>query len=254
FEHGRSFYSVNDNEFVPGAIADNLTSYGGIIFGPNDQTSLLPFLYAGASMSYGTVIEPCNYLEKFPSPQSYFYQARGFSLAESYYQSVTNPYQGLIVGEPLSAPFAQLASAAWNNLPPGSLLSGATNISFQASGDTRHPIQQVDLFLDGTYLQTVTNIAPRTNNILYVTLNGQQTNYTIPAGASIKSVVSNLTVRLNGAAYFSATKVQAFAHGDRIELRSTDLTKPGSQIPVGVSNSIGTAAILSTWLSASRTN
>lgn len=254
FQHGRSFYSVNDNEFVPGAIADNLTSYGGIIFGPNDQTSLLPFLYAGASMSYGTVVEPCNYLEKFPSPQDYFYQSRGFSLAESYYQSVTNPYQGLIVGEPLSAPFAQLAGAGWNNLPVNSLLSGTTNLSFQASGDARHPIQQVDLFLDGTYLQTVTNITPRTNNILYVTLNGQQTNYTIPAGASLQSVASNLTFRLNGTAYSAATRVQAFAHGDRIELRSTDLTKPGSQIPVSVSNSFGSASVLSTWIGASRTN
>jgi uncharacterized protein (TIGR03790 family) len=254
FEQGHSIFSVNPNEFVAGSMGDNLTSYGGIIFGPNDQTTLLVFLYAGASMSYGTVIEPCNYLEKFPSPQDYFYQSRGFSLAESYYQSVTNPYQGLIVGEPLSAPFAQLASAAWNSLPANSLLSGTTNLAFQASGDARHPIQQVDLFLDGAFLQTVTNIAPRANNILYVTLNGQQTNYTIPSGASIKSVASNLTLRLNGSAYANATKIQAFAHGDRIELRSTDLTKPGSQIPIAVSNSFGSASVLSTWISASRTN
>ena len=67
---------------------------------------MLVFLNSGASGSHGTVTEPCNYLEKFPSPQDYFYQARGFNLAECYYLSLVNPYQGLIVGEPLAAPFA----------------------------------------------------------------------------------------------------------------------------------------------------
>jgi uncharacterized protein (TIGR03790 family) len=254
YENGHSLFSVNPNEFAPGAMADSLTSYGGVIFNDYGQTTLLTFLWAGASGSYGTVVEPCNYLEKFPSSQTYFYQARGFSLAESYYQSVTNPYQGLMVGEPLSAPFAQVASAAWSNLPANSLLSGTTNLSFVANNDSRHAIQRVDLFLDGNYLQTVTNIPPRTNNILYVTLNGVQTNYTIPAGASIGSAVSNLALRLNATAYANATKVQAFTHGDRIELRSTDITKTGAQTSLFTSNSIGSASALTTFLSASRTN
>ena len=51
-----------------------------IIFWPNDQTSLLAFINGGATASYGTVVEPCNYLEKFPSPQVYFYQSRGFTV------------------------------------------------------------------------------------------------------------------------------------------------------------------------------
>src|SRR5205823_388637 len=141
--------------------ADNLTSYGGLIFVNSGHLSILSLLAAGASGSYGTVTEPCNYLEKFPSPQNYFYQSRGFSLAECYYQSVTNPYQGLLVGEPLAAPFAQPASGSWSNLPSYSLLSGTTNLTlgFTAS-DSSHPVQQIDLFLDGTWLQTLTNLPP----------------------------------------------------------------------------------------------
>jgi hypothetical protein len=255
YQNGHYQFAISPNAFVPGAIADSLTSYGGVIFGPNDHTTLLTFINASASGSYGTVVEPCNYLEKFPAPQNYFYQARGFSLAECYYQSVANPYQGLFVGEPLSAPFARRPTAVWNNLPYNARLSGVTNLSLQLTGsDVQHPVQQVDLFLDGTFLQTVTNIPPTANNIIYVTVNGFPTNYTIPAGASIKSVTSNLTVRLSQTAYVNATKVHAFTHGDRIEIQSFDNSKLGPQVSVSVSNSAGVASALTTYLSTSRAN
>ena len=72
-------------------------------------------------------------------------------MAECYYQSVTNPYQGLLLGEPLAAPFAQPASGSWSNLPANALLSGTTNLSLQFNAaDANHPVQQVDLFVDGT--------------------------------------------------------------------------------------------------------
>jgi uncharacterized protein (TIGR03790 family) len=254
YQNGHYQFTISPNAFVPGAMADSLTSYGGVIFDPsNDQTTLLAFINAGASASYGTVVEPCNYLEKFPAPQNYFYQARGFSLAECYYQSVANPYQGLLDGEPLCAPFARPPTGAWNNLPANAKLSGVTNLSLQIAGsDLQHPVQQLDLFLDGTFLQTVTNVAPTANNIIYVTVNGFRTNYTIPAGATIASVTSNLTVRLSQTAYMNAAKVQAFTHGDRIELQSVDNTKLGQQVSVSVSNSAGSAAALTTYLSSSR--
>jgi len=254
-QFGLSWYGLPQNLFAPGAMADNLTSYGGYLFEFSGQTGVMDYLNTGATASYGTVIEPCNYLEKFPAPRNYFYQARGFSIAECYYLSVTNPYQGILVGEPLAAPFAVPCDGAWSNLPPGAVLAGTTNLSlgFVAADDQR-PIQQVDLFLDGTFLQTITNIPPRANNVLYVTLNGFPTNYTVAANASLKSVVSNLAARLNRNAYSNATKVAAFAHGDRIELRSLALGTPADQVSLSVSNSIGTAAALTTQLSASRTS
>ena len=109
YQTGLMTLTVPPNVFVPGAMADSLTSYGGVIFGPNDQTSLLAFIHGGAAGSYGTVTEPTANAAKFPSPQNYFFQSRGFSLAECYYQSLDIPYQGLIVGEPLAAPFAVTA-------------------------------------------------------------------------------------------------------------------------------------------------
>ncbi len=248
------FYSqVSPTTFVPGAMADNLTSFGGSIFeNTGGHLDILLFSGAGAAGTYGTLSEPCNYLAKFPSPQNYFYQARGFSLAECYYLSLTNPYQGLLLGEPLAAPFAQPATGAWNNLPVNALLSGTTNLSFQCTAsDTNHPVQQVDLFLDGLWMQTLTNIALRQNNTLTVKVNGTSMTYTVPASATIASVATGLTSTLNGKS--STTKVTAIAHGDRIELQSTDSTKLGSQLTLSASSAIGTATALTTFVAASGT-
>jgi uncharacterized protein (TIGR03790 family) len=245
-------YVFGNSTFVPGGLADILTSWSGTLFENSGQINLLMLLGYGVTGCYGTVIEPCDYLPKFPSPQNYFYQARGFSMAECYYQSVTNPYQGLLVGEPLSAPFALPPVGAWAGLPPNALLSGITNLSLQINAaDEIHPVQQVDLFVDGTFLQTLTNIPPQNNNVFYVTLNGYPTNYTVPAGATILSVASNLALRLNQTPYSSATSIQAVPYGDRIELRSLDRTRSGAQVTVSVSNSVGTAIGLTSWLTAS---
>jgi uncharacterized protein (TIGR03790 family) len=247
--------SVAPTTFVPGALADNLTSNGGLIFEDGGQLNMLLFLAAGAAGTYGTVTEPCNYPEKFPSPQNYFYQARGFNLAECYYLSVTNPYEGLILGEPLAAPFAQPAGGSWQKLPANALLSGMTNLSVQfTASDANHPVQQVDVFLDGVWLRTLTNLPPTQNNSLSVAINGYTTNYLVPSGATILSVASNLATQLNQPAYASLTKVAAFAHGDRIELQSLEVDSAGSQVALAVNSSAGGAAGLTAGIWANGTD
>ena len=248
-------YVLANTVFAPGALADVLTSFSGEIFEPSGQLNLLALLALGAAGSYGTVIEPCAYLQKFPSPQNYFCQARGFTMAECYYQSVPNPFQGLLVGEPLSAPFARPPSGFWSNLATNVLLSGTTNLTLQLNAaDAAHPVQQVDLFVDGTFAQTLTNMPPRQGNTLTVTIRGQGLSYTVPAGATLPSAAADLTGLLNGSTYMSATKAQAFAHGDRIELHSLDFTTPGSQVPVSATSSVGSGSALTTFITASRTN
>jgi uncharacterized protein (TIGR03790 family) len=96
---------IETNKFVPGAIADHLTSTGGILES-GKQMSSLKWLQAGATGSYGTVIEPCNILGKFPHPG--IVMARylsGETLLEAYWKSVEMPGQGLFIGEPLASPF-----------------------------------------------------------------------------------------------------------------------------------------------------
>jgi uncharacterized protein (TIGR03790 family) len=219
YETGLAQFSVPQNTFLPGAIADSMTSYGGIIFGPNTQTNLLAFINAGAAGSYGTVAEPDNDTQKFPNPQVYFYQARGFSLAESYYQSINVPYLGLIVGEPLAAPFARVGSGQWCTNLTNSVLSGTTNlfVQFNASGGN-HPLQQVDLFVDGLYFSTLTNLTPCPGNLLTVILNGYPITYTVPTNSTLTTIAAGLAALINNAT--NATEVKALIHDDRIELQS----------------------------------
>ena len=219
YETGLAQFSVPQGMFVPGAIADSLTSFGGIIFGSNSQTNLLAFINGGASGSYGTVAEPANDTQKFPNPQVYFYQARGFSLAESYYQSVNVPYLGLMVAEPLAAPFAQPGYGRWGTNLPNAVLSGTTNLSvnFRAQFGN-HPLQQVDLFVDGVYFSTLTTQASCPGNLLTVTLNGYPITYTVPTNSTLGTVAAGLASLINAAT--NATLVKALVHGDRIELQS----------------------------------
>lgn len=251
--YANGYYAFTiDGSFAPGAMADSLTSYGGLLFENSGHTDALDFLNAGATASYGTVVEPCNYLEKFPSTMNYFYQARGFSIAECYYQSLSNPYQGILVGEPLAAPFALPAHGSWVGLLDGELLAGMTNLSVQFSSDSlMRPVQQVDLFLDGQRLNTVSNLPPRSANALSVTLNGFTASYLVPTNATLNSVTTGLVSQLNAVAYSNSTKVAALAHGDRIELQSLVLNVPGSHVSVATSNTIGSADLLTTFVTAS---
>lgn len=97
-------WSSCGSELLPGAIADNLTSMGGVMTGGGGQTTLSEMLRAGAAGSSGTVTEPYALQEKFPHAQMYVAYARGASLAEAFYSYVTGPYQLLIVGDPLCQP------------------------------------------------------------------------------------------------------------------------------------------------------
>jgi uncharacterized protein (TIGR03790 family) len=98
------------NTYRPGAIADHLTSFGGRLDGTG-QMSIVRWLEGGATGSYGTCSEPCNYQQKFPRAsvllRHYF---GGATLIEAYWRSVNWPGEGVFVGEPLARPFGSKAS------------------------------------------------------------------------------------------------------------------------------------------------
>ncbi len=95
---------LTDNTFQPGAIADHLTSAGGISNG-KDQMPSIKWLEAGATGSYGAVVEPCNFPEKFPAPGVVIDRyTNGETLIEAYWKSVRMPGQGVFVGELLARP------------------------------------------------------------------------------------------------------------------------------------------------------
>jgi uncharacterized protein (TIGR03790 family) len=242
-------FSLQPGSFVPGAVGDTLTSFAGGIFENYGQTVLLAFLRAGASGSYGTVVEPCNYPQKFPDPLVYYYQGRGFSLAEAYYMSLQNPYQGLIVGEPLSAPFAAPALAEWSSLSNGAVLVGEIPLAVSVLGaQSRPPSGRIDLFVDGLWSRTLTNVPPEPGNAVTLGLNGIPLSYVVPSGVTLWDLAANLADFLNSQT--NSTQVQARVSGDAVRLFSLNPEKPGSQVGLTAEASAGTAPLVSTFVEA----
>jgi uncharacterized protein (TIGR03790 family) len=93
--------------FLPGAVADHLTSKAGDLEG-STQMSALEWLRQGATASYGSVSEPCNRTGKFPNPRVLLdHYLHGDTVLEAYWKSVEMPGQGLFIGEPLARPFGR---------------------------------------------------------------------------------------------------------------------------------------------------
>jgi uncharacterized protein (TIGR03790 family) len=146
------------NRFLPGAVADHLTSLGGDLTG-GSQMSSLRWLEAGATGSYGTVTEPCNILGKFPNPGMLMKRyLAGETLIEAYWKSVAMPGQGIFIGDPLANPYGgykvafdgrDLAIQA-AGLPPGRYdVEGAT----KAIGPYATIAKRIDFKARGTTLR-----------------------------------------------------------------------------------------------------
>ena len=94
-------------DWVPGALGDHLTSFGGDLLGSHGQGTALDWIASGATASHGSVSEPCNHLQKFPHPQVLLgHYTQGATAIEAYWKSVAWPQQSLFMGEPLAAPFS----------------------------------------------------------------------------------------------------------------------------------------------------
>lgn len=133
---------------MPGAICEHLTSLGGVMSENGGQTPLSAFLAAGAAGASGTVAEPYAIQGKFPNAFLQAYYTEGCSLAEAFYQSVTGPYQLLIVGDPLCQPWAQPPVVTVEGLAPNQVVKGDVPIKFTIA-EPGVPALGLHLFLDG---------------------------------------------------------------------------------------------------------
>ena len=138
---------------LPGAICDNLTSYGGILQQGATQTPLTDFLRLGAAGSSGTVVEPMALQAKFPHPRIHVHYAGGATLAEAFYQSVAAPYQLLIVGDPLCRPWARTPQVQVDGLQPGQTVRGKLTLTPKSPPQTA--IKEYRVFLDGCYRSAI---------------------------------------------------------------------------------------------------
>ena len=138
---------------MPGALGDNLTSAGGNLVKRKlkgaAQTPVSEFLRFGFAGASGTVVEPLSIAQKFPSAFLHLHYARGASLAEAFYQSVSGPYQLLIVGDPLCQPWAKAPQIEVEELESEEKISGKIKISPRDKSESLIRSRFFELYLDG---------------------------------------------------------------------------------------------------------
>jgi len=143
-------WTASGSRLMPGAIAESLTSHGGRL-SRSGQTKLSEFIRFGAAGSGGTVTEPYAIQAKFPHPHIHVHYAKGCSLAEAFYQSISGPFQYLIVGDALCQPWAKLPTFTVDGVTVGQTISGKTRLNFDAS-TSPVPIAGMELYVDGVLL------------------------------------------------------------------------------------------------------
>jgi uncharacterized protein (TIGR03790 family) len=119
---------------LPGAYADHLTSFAAT-FDTSSQTKLSDWITKGATASWGTVEEPCNYAGKFTHARSMAYYYQGASMGESVFRALAyTPFQGLLYGDPMCRPFDLPVSVTVDD-PPASPAAGTIAIHPEGSTD-----------------------------------------------------------------------------------------------------------------------
>ena len=143
----RADWRASGSRFAPGAFADNLTSFGGVVHKSTRQTTVADWLRAGASAAGGTVAEPYAVPFKFPSPFVHLHRLRGVTLAEAVGLSVAGPYQYLLVGDGLSNPYAVRPAVTWD--PPAGPVSGIAALTPTAAVPPGESLAGWEVFAGG---------------------------------------------------------------------------------------------------------
>ena len=149
--------AIDDPNFslLPGSFADHLTSFAGT-FNNNSQTKMSRWIAKGASGTAGTVEEPCNYAGKFPHARMHVVYFRGLTLGEAWFRSHGfRPYQELLLGDPLTRPFAKRPTVDVPS-PPVGPQSGTISITPSATAvGGSNSIAEMTLFVDGLPVEEI---------------------------------------------------------------------------------------------------
>lgn len=243
------------NVWLPGTYADHFTSFGGRIAGftnASNQSTVLDWMGIGATASYGTVVEPCNYLAKFPDSLMALYHARGFCLGESYAMAVAAPYQGLFAGDPLAAPFAAPPTLTVTSPVPYQIVTGLVPAQVSAIARSNGvPAAACDLYVDGRFHTNLASLGPTASNIVSVAIGSCTTAVAVATNPSLYTVVAALADAVNAD---TGQVVFATAHGDRLELIYEKFDHAGDYVPVSASAATGTASGLTLGVGLAATN
>jgi hypothetical protein len=142
-------WRTSGSTILPGAICENLTSFGADFDPKQVQTPISELLRFGASGASGTVVEPYAIQNKFPYALVQVHYARGCTLAEAFYQSVYSPYQLLILGDPLCRPWATIPQVLVQGAKEGDTLQGKVVLNPWSNLSATGNVDRFQLFVDG---------------------------------------------------------------------------------------------------------
>lgn len=93
--------------------------------------------------------EPYAIQAKFPLPSIHLHYRRGASLAEAFYQSISGPYQLLIVGDPLCQPWAKPPKVTIEGIEPNEVVSGVVTVQAAVEPQLGTQAKLCELYVDG---------------------------------------------------------------------------------------------------------
>ena len=143
-----------DMTFVNGAFADHLTSWAATFDNAN-QTKMSRWIAKGAICTFGTIQEPCNYPQKFPTAYIHSMYFDGLTIGEACLRSLgAVPFQGMMYGDPLGHAYTHIPVIDPGTIPTQPV-SG--NVTLSPTATTTNPnasIGTFEVYLDGILRDT----------------------------------------------------------------------------------------------------
>ena len=134
------------SRLVPGSLCDNSSEWSAAFWSPK-ATKISEYLRHGCVFAAGPITQSGTFASMFPAARLYAHYVRGCTTAESYFQSVSSPYHLLLLGDPLTAPFARLPKVT------APAISGpvAGDVAWvpEVAGTAGHDVDHVELWVDG---------------------------------------------------------------------------------------------------------
>ena len=150
-------WAASGSTIMPGAICEHLTSFGGMMNEGDGQTPLSEFIRHGAAAAAGTVSEPFALQAKFPTPFIHTFYAQGCSIAEAFYQSLSGPYQLLIVGDALGKLWGRKLQVTADGLSARDKLTGVIHITPHTTSPDAIEAAIFELYVDGKRAMLIKN-------------------------------------------------------------------------------------------------
>lgn len=151
--------TIEGNEFLPGAITDNLTSFGALPenfreSGEELQVSVARFVARGVAGTHGATDEPLN--NSFPSRLLLIDYVEGGTLGEAYLRHMPFVYwHNLVLGDVMAAPYARRPRVNIRGVAAGQVVCAPVALEVEAEDPLGRPLQSLALYVDGRQVEAV---------------------------------------------------------------------------------------------------